>query len=659
MIVLVDDEHRENEGDLVIAAEKATPEAINFMITHGLRHPLPGHVRGDLRPAAPATRMAGRQRRRRMGTAVHASSSTPAPASHTGTSAFDRARTVAGRRRRPLRRPPTWSAARATWTACAPSAGGVLVRAGHTEGSVDLARLAGFKEAAVICEILNADGRMARLPDLREFCKQHGLKMCTIEDLIKYRRQRERLIRRELALKLPTTLRRVRPVRLHVAGRSRAAPGPDAWAASASRSDGVVPVQDEPVLVRIHSQCLTGDMLDSLLCDCGSQLHQAMAQVAEAGKGVVLYMRQEGRGIGLLHKLRAYKLQQEEGLDTVEANQRLGFGAGPAALRHRRADPARPRRPPDPAADEQPEKVVGLDGYGLRIVERVPIQVPPERDNRRYLQTKKDKLGHLLDWIDGEAAGGVTRRRGRKRERRRFGRRSRFRRRRAAVALAIAAGGPSWGGASRSQGVRFGTCRHHLPLVIRQGGCFVARRDRRLLLPARPAEFLGDRSVSSVPGRRAGSGRCCTPSPSVGVLVCADEEDLDRPVPHDRRAETPSLGAGRRQEKFDRGRLGRSLARRRLCAAGGGSPSTRRSGSIDARRARPCASSASRRASPDRLGLQFGQQPAELGPLVGRLVNARSVQHDLPVARPGLGRPTPCVEQRRLPPALPASGPGS
>jgi 3,4-dihydroxy 2-butanone 4-phosphate synthase/GTP cyclohydrolase II len=278
--------------------------------------------------------------------------------------------------------------------------GGVLVRAGHTEGSVDLTRLAGFKEAAVICEVVNPDGRMARLPDLREFCARHQLKMCTIEALIQYRRQREKLIKRELSLKLPT---RFAEFDLFV---YTAVVDPEPHLALCLGGVGVevggqVTVQDEPVLVRIHSQCLTGDLLESLMCDCGPQLHQAMSQVAQAGKGVVLYMRQEGRGIGLLSKLRAYKLQQEEGLDTVEANHRLGFGPD---LRHYGIGAqilvdlgVRQLR----LLTNNPKKVVGVEGYGLVIKERVPIQVASNAKNRNYLRTKKEKLGHLLDAEDG------------------------------------------------------------------------------------------------------------------------------------------------------------------------------------------------------------------------------------------------------------------
>src|SRR5437660_3141681 len=372
MVVLVDDEYRENEGDLVIAAEKVTPENINFLMRNACGlvclsmspaicdrlhlEPLPGYkVDPQATPFTPY---------------IDARTCIT-----TGTSAVDRARTIAvaiDERSTPddlVRGKGHVPGLRAR-------EGGVLVRAGHTEGSVDLARLAGLKEAAVICEILNPDGRMARLPDLRAFCRQHGLKLCTIEDLIKYRRQRERLIRREVSVKLPTA---------HgefdlIAYTSVVDPEPHlALCLGGVGVEGPtgVPVQAEPVLVRIHSQCLTGDIFASQLCECGPQLHKAMQLVAEAGKGVVLYMRQEGRGIGLLSKLQAYKLQQEEGLDTVEANQRLGLGAD---LRHYGIGAqilhdlgVRDIR----LLTNNPKKVIGLDGYGLRIVERVPIQLPP------------------------------------------------------------------------------------------------------------------------------------------------------------------------------------------------------------------------------------------------------------------------------------------
>jgi 3,4-dihydroxy 2-butanone 4-phosphate synthase/GTP cyclohydrolase II len=261
---------------------------------------------------------------------------------------------------------------------------------------VDLARLAGLKEAAVICEVLNEDGHMARLPDLKAYCAKHGLKMCTIEDLIKHRHRRERFVRRELTVQLPT-----------VHGTFDLIPYTSVVDAEPHlaltlggvgvEGNGQVPVQEEPVLVRVHSQCLTGDIFGSCLCDCGPQLQQAMEQIAEAGRGVLLYMRQEGRGIGLLPKLQAYRLQQQEGLDTVEANRKLGFGAdlrqyGIGAQILFDLGVRRIR-----LLTNNTKKVVGLEGYGLQIVERVPIQVTPNPHNQRYLKTKRDKLGHLLD----------------------------------------------------------------------------------------------------------------------------------------------------------------------------------------------------------------------------------------------------------------------
>jgi len=272
------------------------------------------------------------------------------------------------------------------------------VRAGHTEGSVDLARLAGMKEAAVICEIVREDGTMARLPDLREFCRRHQLKICTIADLISYRRQREKLITRAIQLKLPTELGAFDLI----AYSSMVDPEPHLALCVGGvgvEQHGCVPVQGVPVLVRVHSECLTGDVLHSALCDCGSQLHHALRQIVHAGKGVLLYMRQEGRGIGLMAKLKAYKLQQEEGLDTVEANRRLGFapdlrhyGIGAQILFDLGVRQIR-------LLTNNPKKVIGLEGYGLKIVERVPIQMTPGDENRKYLQTKKEKLGHLLDDI--------------------------------------------------------------------------------------------------------------------------------------------------------------------------------------------------------------------------------------------------------------------
>lgn len=392
MIVLVDDEHRENEGDLVIAAEKVTPEAINFMMRNAC-----GLVCLAMSPA-----ICERLHLDPMpGGGLDASATPFTPyidartGITTGTSAFDRARTIAVAVEDHTT-PADLIRGKGHVPGLRAREGGVLVRAGHTEGSVDLARLAGLKHAAVICEVVNADGSMARLPDLRAFATAHGLKMCTIEQLIKFRRQRERLVKRELALKLPTW-----------AGEfdlfvytSAVDPEPHlalTMGGIGVEIDGCVPVQTEPVLVRIHSQCLTGDLLDSMLCDCGSQLQKAMHHVAGAGRGVVLYMRQEGRGIGLLNKLRAYKLQQEEKLDTVEANHKLGF---PADLRHYGIGAqilhdlgVRDIR----LLTNNPRKVVGIDGHDLRIVERLELQVPPNASNRRYLETKRDKLGHMLD----------------------------------------------------------------------------------------------------------------------------------------------------------------------------------------------------------------------------------------------------------------------
>ncbi|MSU80630.1 MAG: GTP cyclohydrolase II [Gemmataceae bacterium] len=391
MVVLVDDEHRENEGDIIVPAQCATPDHVNFMMRNGC----------GIVCLAMSAEICNRLNLEVV-TGSNLEGQTPFTQSidarygiTTGTSSFDRARTVAVAIDDNAK-PTDLVRGKGHVFGLRAKDGGVLVRAGHTEGSVDLARLAGFKEAAVICEIVHPDGTMARLPFLRDFCKQHSLKMCTIEDLIKFRRSRERLIHRELVVKLPTRFGEfdlipyssIVDIEPHLAL---------CLGGVGVEVNGVIPVQTEPILVRIHSQCLTGDILGSMLCDCGPQLHQAMAQVAEVGRGVVIYMRQEGRGIGLLPKLKAYKLQQEEKLDTVEANQRLGFppdlrqyGIGAQILHDLGIRDIR-------LLTNNPRKVVGLDGYGLRIVERVSIQVAANENNARYLKTKKDKLGHLLD----------------------------------------------------------------------------------------------------------------------------------------------------------------------------------------------------------------------------------------------------------------------
>ncbi|MSR55235.1 MAG: GTP cyclohydrolase II [Gemmataceae bacterium] len=392
MIVLVDDEHRENEGDVVIAAEKVTPQAVNFMIRHAcgrlclaMTGPMCDRVGLSLLPGVnldPSATPFTHNFDAREGVT-------------TGISAFDRAQSILTAID-DRSTPHDLVLDKGHMDGLRARDGGVLVRAGHTEGSVDLARLAGLKPAGVICEVVREDGYMARLPDLREFSAKHGLKMCTIADLIKYRRQREKLVRREIALKLPTALgmfdlfafSSLVDQDLHIALTV---------GGIGVEEKGVTTECTEPVLVRVHSECFTGDVLESALCDCGSQLHTALKQIRDAGKGVLLYMRQEGRGIGLLNKLHAYKLQQEEGLDTVEANQRLGF---PPDLRHYGIGAqilydlgVREIR----LLTNNPKKVIGLDSYNLKIVDRVPIQVPSNPNNERYLMTKKDKLGHLLD----------------------------------------------------------------------------------------------------------------------------------------------------------------------------------------------------------------------------------------------------------------------
>jgi 3,4-dihydroxy 2-butanone 4-phosphate synthase/GTP cyclohydrolase II len=397
MIVLVDDEYRENEGDLVMAAETVTPAAINFMIRHAcgrlcvsFSRPHAERLGLELLPGVnldPTATPFTHNFDARLGVT-------------TGISAFDRCRTVQVCAD-PACGPQDLVRDKGHMDGLIARPGGVLVRAGHTEGSADLCRLAGLREIAVICEVLNEDGSMARLPDLRAFCARHELKMCTIADLIEYRRRREKLVRREIALKLPTDFgafdlfaySSMVDQEPHLA-LTLGGIGVEAGAGA--------PVQSEPVLVRMHSECLTGDVLHSAKCDCGPQLQYAMKHVAEAGRGVIVYMRQEGRGIGLLNKLKAYKLQQEEGLDTVEANRRLGFapdlrhfGIGAQILHDLGVRDIK-------LLTNNPRKVIGLEGYGLRIVERVPIQMPSGVHNRDYLQTKKDKLGHLLDEFESD-----------------------------------------------------------------------------------------------------------------------------------------------------------------------------------------------------------------------------------------------------------------
>jgi len=383
MVILVDDEDRENEGDLAIAAEKVTPEAINFMARFGRglvclalteercdELGLPPMVRENTSPFGTAFTVS-----------IEARGKTT-----TGISAADRAATIRtavepGTRPDDLLRPGHVFPLRA-------KRGGVLKRAGQTEGSVDLARLAGLLPAAAICEIMNDDGTMARIPDLMRFAVEHGLPVLTIAELIRYRLEHETLVRRVASPRLPS---RWGELTIH-AYRSDLT-GEEHVALTLGDLSG-----KEPVLVRVHSQCLTGDIFGSTRCDCGLQLELAMTRIQEAGRGVLIYLLQEGRGIGLLNKLKAYELQ-DVGHDTVEANERLGFrpdqrdyGVGAQILRDLGVERMR-------LMTNNPSKYVALSGYGLEIVERVQLEIPPSDDSRDYLRTKREKLGHLLQLV--------------------------------------------------------------------------------------------------------------------------------------------------------------------------------------------------------------------------------------------------------------------
>ena len=385
MVIIVDDEDRENEGDLAIAAEKVTPQAINFMAKHG--RGLVCLTLTDERCAELALPLMvdSTTNTSTFNTAFTVSIEARGKVT-TGISAADRAATILTAidpRTRPedLLRPGHVFPLRAR-------RGGVLKRAGQTEASVDLAALAGLHPSGVICEIMNDDGTMARVPDLVAFAREHGLLLVTVADLIGYRLRHETLVRRLAAPRLPT---RWGEFRLH------------AYRADATGEEHVALVmgevrEDEPVLVRVHSQCLTGDVFGSARCDCGTQLEQALAKIADEGKGVLLYLLQEGRGIGLVNKLKAYELQ-ELGHDTVEANEKLGFrpdqrdyGIGAQILRDLGVRKMR-------LMTNNPSKYVGLGGYGLEIVDRVPLEVAPTESTRDYLRTKRDKLGHLLKLV--------------------------------------------------------------------------------------------------------------------------------------------------------------------------------------------------------------------------------------------------------------------
>jgi 3,4-dihydroxy 2-butanone 4-phosphate synthase/GTP cyclohydrolase II len=378
-IIVLDDENRENEGDLILAAEKATPEAINFMVRHArglVCIPMIGERLDELE--LPLMTL---QNTESMQTAFTVSVDARA-ATTTGISAFDRAATVQAlidprTKKSDLMTPGHLFPLRA-------KEGGVLRRSGHTEACIDLARLAGLYPAGVICEIMNEDGSMARLAELEKFGERHGLKMLTIESLIRYRMQRECLILKVSDVNLPTDYGTFRMIgyesildgQCHLALVAGDPAAPDA-------------------LVRVHSECLTGDVFSSQRCDCGEQLRRALRLISQRGNGVLLYMRQEGRGIGLANKLRAYALQ-DAGSDTVEANHELGY---PADLRDYGIGAqilvdlgVREMR----LLTNNPRKVIGLEGYGLKIVERVPLEIEPNSINRRYLETKRDKLHHLL-----------------------------------------------------------------------------------------------------------------------------------------------------------------------------------------------------------------------------------------------------------------------
>jgi 3,4-dihydroxy 2-butanone 4-phosphate synthase/GTP cyclohydrolase II len=381
LVIVVDDEDRENEGDFITAAQNVTPEIINFMSRHGrglICAPLSEELcdKFKLQPMVTDN------------TSLHA---TPFTVSidllgngcTTGISANDRSKTVQALVD-PATKPEDFGRPGHIFPLRAKK-GGVLRRTGHTEATIDLARLAGFAEAGVLVEIMNEDGTMARLPQLKEIAEKFDLKLISIKDLIEYRLKKETLIHEEEKVQMPTkygqfeliAFKQVNTGDIHLAIKK------GAWE------------KDEPVMVRVHSSCMTGDILGSLRCDCGDQLHKALKMIEEEGKGVVLYMNQEGRGIGLLNKLKAYKLQ-EQGMDTVEANLELGFGMderdygiGAQILRHLGISKMK-------LMSNNPRKRAGMLGYGLEVVETIPIEIKPNIHNEKYLTTKRDKMGHTI-----------------------------------------------------------------------------------------------------------------------------------------------------------------------------------------------------------------------------------------------------------------------